>query len=667
MRSFVRSIQGKRLFATTVAVLSLALIIALRFVNPDFLTSIRELTFDGYQRLNPIERLNSKVQVIEIDEASIEALGQWPWPRTKLATLVETLAGLGAQVIAFDMVFSEADRLSPASLLKSLDLPSESIRDRLASMPDNDDAFAATIAKNKVVLGFALKNGTAAITPRRTASFAFTGHNPASSTPSFASALTNLPKLESAASGIGSITLSVADSGGIVRRIPLVVANGADLYPSFVTETLRVALGARTIAVKTPKHLRDEAQTTSGISSIKIGPYQVPTTYDGALWSQFRPYNPSQAISAHELMKARSAATFRNQIEGHIVLIGASATGLLDLRTTPLKENVPGVTIHAQGIEQILAQDFLTRPDWANGAEILATGIVGLIVIAAFAVFGSLVSALTSATMLTGLLLGSWFLFKDFGLLLDPVFPVASTIAVFAICAAFFYILLDREKRFIRQAFGQYLAPSLVQQLEERHDSLALGGEMKEITVMFLDIRDFTSLAEQLEPDEVIQFLNHLFSPLSQIIQHNSGMIDKYQGDSIMAIWNAPIDVKDHANCSCKAAQEMLACVDRLNAEDAFGFKARNLKKPEVRVGIGLNTGEACVGNIGSLQRFNYSAIGDTVNIAARIESCTKRADTDFLVSQTTSQLATNFAFKKVGTFQLKGKVNNSQLFTFEN
>lgn len=656
---------AKRLLVTVIALTLLTGLMALRFTDPAFLTSIRELTFDGYQRLVPAPETNNSVTILEIDEASIAELGQWPWPRTQLAKLVERLGTLGAKVIAFDMVFAEPDRLSPAVLSKALqqedtNLFTELFKEPTATLQDNDKVFAQSMAQHPVVLGFATQtNASTQRLPTGHDSFAFAGPAPTEAAPRFQSALTSLPVLEEAATGVGGIAVSLDDTGGVVRRVPLVFSDGTALYPSLVTESLRIALGEKTIMIRS----WGIGASSASISELKIGDYRIPTSAKGELWPHFRQDPMKGALSVKDLLSDQRWEEKRPQIEGKIVLIGASATGLLDLRTTPLGQTVPGVSIHAQAIEQILDGHTLARPDWAIGAELIATAIGGSAIIIGFLLLGSLMAALIGAALVFSFFGISFGLFSADLLLLDPVFPTAATLIIFATCAALFYFVTDREKRFVRQAFGHYLAPALVQRLENQRAPLVLGGEMREITVMFLDVRDFTSISEDLTPEEVIQFLNTLFTPLSDIIQETGGMIDKYLGDSIMAIWNAPVDMANHADQACLAATRMLSRLDELNQQDAFGFKQKQLAHTDVKIGIGLNTGPACVGNMGSTKRFNYSAIGDTVNVASRIEASTKEIGNPILTSGTTAEAAKNFAFTEVGSFALKGKKGEARLF----
>ncbi|MTI44947.1 adenylate/guanylate cyclase [Roseibium hamelinense] len=664
MRSVVRRFLNKRVLVGLTGIAILALATLIRATNPDVLTAVREFTFDAYQRLEPREYVPQPVRIVDIDEVSIQALGQWPWPRTKLADLTNTLADFGAAVIAYDIVFSEPDRTSPANISDSLrGTMGDQLADALAELPDHDVAFADTLKNAPVVLGFALLPEKSEVRPPLKAGFAFGGQDPAEFLAAFQSALTNLPDLDRAASGIGGLSLARSDTGGIVRRVPLVFSDGTQLYPSLASEALRVAQGASGLLVRSTEASGEVSGHTHAVTDIKIGAFPVPTTRRGELWVHFSHDRPDRYISAADVLDPALHTNIAPLVDGHIVFVGSSATGLQDIRATPLGEAVPGVSIHAQAIEQILSGNFITRPDWADGAEVLATLTAGILMILALPVFGGIGTALLGAAVAAILVGGSVFAFYRYGLLIDPIYPSLASFFVFAASTALVYFFTEREKRFVRQAFGQYLSPHLVAQLERSPEQLSLGGEMRDMTILFMDIRGFTPISEQLTPTELVSFLNTLLSPLSDAIQEEDGTIDKYIGDSIMAFWNAPLTIERHAEHACRAGLRMLEVVDALNKHDAFGFQRRKMKTQKVQIGIGLNSGGACVGNMGSDKRFNYSVIGDAVNVASRIESSCKAVGADLLVSEDTRIAAPDFAYLEAGEIALKGKSRPVKLF----
>ncbi len=667
MPRWAKKLTGKRSLVVLSASIVLLLLTIARAYDPVFLSSVRELTFDYYQRFSPRPDEPAPVRIVDIDDASIAEFGQWPWPRTRLAELVATLTNLGAAAIAFDIVFSEPDRTSPALLGQTLDLKGvedpEALSELLKRLPDNDRSFAEILAQSPSIMAFAVRRDEDGRTPDPKAGFAFGGTDPVKILPAFPSALTSLALFEQNTVGAGGISLSSRDRTGIVRRVPLLFSDGGQLFPGLSAEALRVAQGASGILVRSTGASGQADTGIPAVTDIKIGAFSVPTTSEAEIWVYFNNDRPDRYVSVRDVLNPAKQADVAPLIEGQIIFIGTSAAVLQDIRATPLGDLVPGVSVHAQIAEQIIAGHYLRRPDWANGAEVIATFAVGGLLVIALPAIGSLATALLGAVIAGGMIGGSYYLFINDGLLIDPIYPSIASFAVFAVSTALLYFLTDREKRFVRQAFSQYLSPDLVHQLEESPDQLVLGGEMRPMTILFMDIRGFTPISEQLTPTELVSFLNTLLSPLSDAIQAEQGTIDKYIGDSIMAFWNAPVTIEAHAAHACRAALEMIATVDRLNEADAFGFKERKLKTQTVQIGIGLNSGEACVGNMGSSRRFNYSVIGDAVNVASRIESSCKAVGAELLVSDETRQEAPDFAYLEAGEIPLKGKSEPVKLF----
>jgi adenylate cyclase len=667
MRGIVRRLTGKRTLVAVAAVLGLTAATGLRAVNPDFLTAVRELTFDYYQRFSPRPYTPAPVRIVDIDEASIAKFGQWPWPRTQVAELVDALNDLGAAVVAFDVIFAEPDRTSPRRFVNQLDfgdrLAPQRMKALLNKLPDYDNVLAESLRKAPVVLGFAVVPTETSRKPAHIAGVAYGGEDPARILRRYNSFLSATPILENAASGTGSVSLSPADTGGVLRRIPLMFSDGEVVYPSLSVEALRVAQGASGFLIRSTGASGETDTGNPAIVSTKVGTFTIPTTALGELWIYYSKDRPERYVSAVDILDPEKQQELAPLIEGQIIYVGTSAAGLFDIRTTPLGNQVPGVSVHAQATEQVITGSFLQRPDWADGAETLATFLVGILMIIALPAVGSIGTGLIGAGAAAAMIGGSYYFFLKEGLLIDPIYPSFAIFMIFAATTALLYFLTEREKRFVRQAFSQYLSPDLVTQLEKSPEQLVLGGEMRPMTILFMDIRGFTPISEQLTPTELVSFLNTLLSPLSDAIQAEQGTIDKYIGDSIMAFWNAPLMIEAHASHACRAALEMLATVDRLNDEDAFGFKARNLKTQTVQIGIGLNSGDACVGNMGSDKRFNYSVIGDAVNVASRIESSCKAVGAELLVSDETRSEAPEFAYLEAGEIALKGKSEAVRLF----
>ncbi len=634
-------------------VIGLAVVAALtllRASDPQLLRQGRDVTFDEYQRLSPRAYESMPVKVVDIDEASLRAFGQWPWPRDRMAKLTDRLAQMGASAIAFDILFAEPDRLSPRNVLRQVPEIDPALLERL---PDNDEVFAGSIAGKPVILGFGLTNEGSYMPPVK-AGFAFTGESPIAAPPRIRAATPLRPQLESNAAGLGHISLNPGDSSAVVRAVPLFLSDGEQLYPSLAMEALRVAQGASTYVLAGAPDLPDT------LTAAKIGDFVVPVTASGELWLYVSPDTTERYVSARRILEDGDVSPdIAAAIEGSIVFIGTSAAGLQDVRTTALGQNVPGVSLHAQMVEQILSGRYLSRPDWANGLEILSIALAGCLLVL-LTTFVSPVVALACGMAITAMaLLASWAAFAYAGLLFDPLAPILAASITHFSATAFRFLVTDRERREVRQAFGRYLSPSLLYRIEHNRNALRLGGDDRELTVMFVDVRNFTEISERLAPTDVVAFLNTLLDALSRHVIANEGTLDKFIGDSIMAFWNAPVDVADHPRKALRAALGMRETLARLNADDAFGFGATQ----DVGIGIGIHTGLACVGNMGAETRFNYSAVGDTVNIAARIEAACKEVSFDILVSEATAQAVPDCALLEAGALGLKGKTTRTRLF----
>ena len=633
-------------------VIGLAIVTALavlRASDPQLLRLARDLTFDQYQRLVPRSFENQPVRVVDIDEASLREFGQWPWPRNRIAALVDRLSDMGAAAIAFDVLFAEPDRLSPRNVVRDVTGVDPSL---LGKLPDNDEILSQSIAGKPVVLGFGLSNEGNYLPPVK-AGFAYTGESPFGAPPAIRAATPLQPQLQANAAGLGHISLNPGTSSAVVRAVPLFLSDGKQLYPSLALEALRVAQGAST-------YILDAAPDTANtLTRVKIGNFVVPVTASGELWLYVSPDTAKRYISASKILTAGAAsADIAAAIEGSIVFIGTSASGLQDVRTTALGENVPGVSIHAQIVEQILSGRFLSRPDWADGLEILSIAVLGSLLVIVTTFVNPAVALACGLLITFFALVASWIAFLYGGLLFDPMAPIVSGSITHFAATAFRFLVTDRERRDVRRAFGHCLSPSLLHRIEHTRDALRLGGDERELTVMFVDVRNFTQISEEITPSAVVAFLNTLLDALSHHVIANDGTLDKFIGDSIMAFWNAPVDVSDHAGKAVRAALGMRETLARLNSSDAFGFGNR-----QVAIGIGIHTGLACVGNMGAETRFNYTAVGDAVNIAARIESACKDVNFDVLVSEQTAGLLPDCALLEAGALTLKGKSTRTKLF----
>ena len=621
------------------------------------------IAFDSYQRLEP-ETFdpNSAVRIVDIDEDLLVRIGQWPWARTTMADLLTKLTGQGAAVVAFDILFSEPDQTSLEVAVKRM-APDEAklIEAAVAGHPGHDAEFAKAIAAAPAVLAAALSNrGLTAKLPQK-AGFAVAGDDPRPFIAGFAGATSNLPDLNEAAQGIGSINW-VPDRDQVIRRIPLLYREGDDFVPTLVTETLRVAQGAGTYILKASNSSGETAfGQSTGLNHIKVGDLEIPTDADGGIWLRFRPSNPAAYIPAWKVLAGENNP---DEVAGRIILIGTSAPGLIDLRATPLDAAIPGVEIHAQAIEHILAQRSLTRPDYALALELaimLALGIALSIVLPRIPARGAAVLGVSVIALLGG---GGWAAYRYAGLLLDPSFASLALFILVAAATLYVYRRVELQRTEVRRAFSHYVSPTVVDELIAHPERLELGGEVRELTLLFCDVRNFTTISEQLTAHELTRFINSLLTPLSEVILDHRGTIDKYMGDAIMAFWNAPLDDPAHADHACRSALGMAARMTELNAMWQAEAEAAGRPFRKVAIGIGINSGDCCVGNLGSVQRFDYSAIGDDVNVASRFEGLSKHYGLTIVVGEPTVARLPNPRVLEIDLIRVKGRAQPTRIFT---
>jgi adenylate cyclase len=621
---------------------------ALRVLDPAPVEELRVRTFDGYQRIDPRKKIARPVTIVDIDDKSLEKLGQWPWPRTRIADLITELTRLGAVVIAFDAVFSEPDRLNPDAVADTLRNLDEATRERLRALPSNDQVFADAIRASRVVLGesgsaqeLAALDKTLPVT-----GLAMLGEEPQRFMFDFPGLLRNTPVLEHAAAGRGLFTIN-AERDGIVRRVPMIMLAQGQTMPSLTFEMLRVATGSGTILIKAEK---------AGIKSLAIKGFVLPTDGNGQLWIHYARQDPSLYVPVINVLERTVAP---DKIAGKLVLIGTSAVGLNDIKTTPVSQNMPGVEIHAQVLESALTGVVISQPTYGIGIEFGTALLFGLLVIAFAPMFGPVTLVALGAVFATGLIGTSWYFYSQHRLLIDFTYPLMSTTAIYLTLIFSSFVREQAQRRQIRSAFGQYLSPALVAQLAQSPEKLVLGGEEREMTIMFSDMRGFTSISEtyKSDPQGLTALMNRFLTPLSNAILNRKGTIDKYMGDAIVAFWNAPLDDKEHHLNGCEAALDMLEQVDMLNQEREQEAEDEGRPFIPLNVGVGLNTGTCVVGNMGSDMRFDYSVFGDSVNLASRLEGQSKEYGFPIIVGSTTAlAVKEKFAILELDFIMVKGK-----------
>ena len=620
----------------------------LRSFDPAPVEELRVRTFDAFQRVDPRKKTARPVTIIDIDDKSLEKLGQWPWPRTRIAELVSELTRLGAVVIAFDVVFAEPDRLNPDFVADTFANLDAETRAKLRALPSNDQVFADAMRASRVVLG---ESGSAEelVAIDKTlpvTGLAMLGEDPQRFMIEFPGLLRNTRVLEHAAAGRGLFTIR-PERDGIVRRVPMIMIAQGQTMPSLSFEMLRVATGSGTILIKTEK---------AGIKSLGIKGFQLPTDRNGQLWVHYAPHDASLYVPVINVLDKTVAP---EMIAGKLVLIGTSAVGLNDIKTTPVSRAMPGVEIHAQVLESALTGEVIAQPFYGIAIEYATALLFGALVIAFAPLFGPVTLVALGAAFATALIGTSWYFYSQHRLLIDFTYPLLSTTAIYLTLIFSSFVREQAQRKQIRTAFSQYMSPALVAQLALSPEKLVLGGEEREMTIMFSDVRGFTTISEtyKRDPQGLTRLMNRFLTPLTNAILARKGTIDKYMGDAIMAFWNAPLDDKEHQVNACNAAIDMLERIDELNKIREIEAKDGGQAFIPLNVGVGLNTGTCVVGNMGSDLRFDYSVLGDSVNLASRLEGQSKEYGFPIIVgSNTALAVKDKFAILELDFIMVKGK-----------
>ncbi|MEM9099274.1 MAG: adenylate/guanylate cyclase domain-containing protein [Pseudomonadota bacterium] len=639
------------------------------------LVEMEERLVDQYQIWEPRSfAAEVPVKIVMIDEASLKELGQWPWPRSYIAALIDRVTEAGAAAIGFDIIFSEPDRTSPSQVIQSweqfrtrfasahgIERPAEVDLSALDALPDNDLLMAESLVNSYSVLATVLLTGEQSngLEPWGVRSPAQSG-TVAGAVSRYSGSLSSQSFFVDQALGVGSISL-LPGAGEYVRYVPMISEAGDVLVPSLSMELLRVAQDAHSSIVKATDgsgeiELGEEPQ----IVSMQAGGIVVPLESDGSFRVRYAGVRPERIISAQRILEGTGLAPeVEQELQGRIVIVGADFPGLRDLITTPLADGVPGVTVHAEIIEQILNEDFFHRPDWISPIEFLLILGLGTVTSIILAMNWPLLGFGTTLTLLAGLGGSSWYLFLTEQFLFIPVAPALAVGATHLTVSGYNYFRSDAAKREITSQFKHFVSPDVIEDIISDPDShLTPGGAQRELSILFLDVRGFSTITEKMTPDEVISFINSILSPLTEVILEHEGTVDKYMGDAIMAFWNAPRITEGHREKSARAMLQFFDKLEEVNEDlAARGFAL-------ARIGVGINTGEVSVGNMGSKQRLAYSCVGDAVNLAARLESVTKQYGVSTLVGSSTAEGLRSFAIFEIDDVAVKGRTQPETIFT---
>ena len=648
--SLLRSDRLPLLISTGIMALMVLVISARLPLFFDVEQRIEWLAYDLRMRLTlpESEGFDPQVVIVDVDEKSLAAEGHWPWPRRRIGDLVEAMIGAGAAVVAFDSTYPEAER-NPADevLASGSPLADETRREIEAGREamDGDRHLASVLANNPVVLGFTFTNAPVpdkGALPASTVRYA--GDPDSVSFLRMKTHVGNLQVLQEAATAGGFFTV-MPDADGVIRRVPTVMRHGDQLYASLALEAMRLVLGADSVEVIT-KPVGDGER----IDHISLGGMlDLPTDGDGQVIVPFRGRSPQFLyLSATDVLNGRFDQT---AMEGSVVLVGATAEGMKDLRATPVQAVYPGVEVHATAISALFGAGFPVRPAWALGADVALLVVSGIIAILLFTRLGPLTGILAAVLLLSGVVGLNVWLWSAKQLVLSLASPVLCLLAITFVHVSFRLLSEARSRRGLKEAFGQYVPATLVEEMyQDPEKDFGFEGESREMSVLFSDIRGFTTLSETLDPQGLKQFLNAYFTPITEIIFRNHGTIDKYVGDMVMAFWGAPLRDPAHAQHAVETALGMLAALPAMRAE----FRARGW--PDIDVGIGINTGPMNVGDMGSSFRRAYTVIGDSVNLGSRLESLTKFYGVKLLVSDTTRAGVKGVVFRRLDRVRVKGK-----------
>jgi adenylate cyclase len=608
------TLMKKILTHWTIAFVTLFVVTYIGLKDPQVKEILRLKGFDLL--LQSEERIQSQnIGIVTIDEKSIEKYGQWPWKRDVLADLIIKLREQGAGVIVIPILFSEEDRLG------------------------GDDALTSVLEYGIVIAQVGTNNINKNSVPRGVAKI----NNPLPFLFEWGGMLGPIELFGKNASGVG-VSNTAPEIDGVTRRIPLLMKIGENIYPAMAIEVIRVAVGAPSYQVKSGD---------AGIIAMRVPGFDtIKTDANSRIWLRWNKDYETISASEEDFSK----------FEGKTVIIGMSAEGLAGIIATPIGERY-GYELTASTLDTVLEGKNIERIDVSFLLELVASFVLGIILI--------LITRFLPYWVI-GIKLLSWYIaavwlshyFFTTHLMLVDVSWILVTITIVGFHSVFLRFILEfKLKQQIRKQFEHYLEPKMVKKLQQNPDLLKLGGETKELTFLFCDIRGFTPISEkyQTNPQGLTVVINKFLTPMTDIIMKNEGTIDKYMGDCIMAFWNAPIDTPKHKQLAVKSALEMIKKLKELNDSEGFG------KGNKLNIGIGINSGKAVVGNMGSEQRFDYSVLGDAVNLASRLEGVSKNYDATLIVGEdTVKDISKLFSFRKLDDVQVKGKSNKVAIYTTE-
>jgi len=636
---------------------------AAKFYQIGFIQQLDNILYDYRLRLTMPGGVDDRIVILDIDEKSLKEEGRWPWSRNRLALLMDKLFDRdGVAVAGFDVVFAEKDESSGFKVLQELahnqlkDIPQfQSTLAQIKPQLDYDNLFASKLKNRNVVLGYFFtnsKNGTeksvsGALPEAVFAPGTFNGR-PVNFI-QFDGYGGNLPELKKNAASAGHFSQE-PDPDGVVRRVPMVVEYGGAYYESLSLAMVRTLLGTTKL---TPGYADQCADGYVCLESLDLasaqGNFKIPLDENVSTLIPYRGAHGSfRYISVADVLHDRIPPA---ELKGKIVLVGTSAQGLLDLRSTPVDAVYPGVEIHANMIAGILDRNLKEKPPYVMGAEVVLLLITGVALSVWLPLLTPVKATLLTIIALVAALSGNMAIWHYANLALPLASGVLMILGIFALDMSYGFFVTDRTKRQITHKFGKYVPSELVDEMTKNPEQVvSMEGESREMTILFSDVRGFTTISEGLDPKELSQLMNAFLSPLSAVINKHHGKVDKYMGDCIMAFWGAPMPEPNHARNAMIAGIEMQQKLQELQPD----FKKRGW--PEIHVGVGINTGKVSVGNMGSEVRVAYTVMGDAVNLASRLEGITKQYGVGVMVGENTKNAVPDFVYRELDQVRVKGK-----------
>ena len=619
----------------------------IRIDNSDTVKILRYKTWDKFQTIQPRETLSHSVTVVNITEDDLKRYGQWPWPRHVMAMLHATIADAGAIIVNYNILFAEPDRMSGVEYLKSMPMTNE-MRTQLGEVLLDTDAVFSTVLKEsqRAVLMMSVKNIPDTNLPSTTQIIEKGNVKPWLY--EYGGIVSPHRKVSAGANGIG-VNVTSPEPDAVVRKMPVLIRINGKIYPSMILENVRLLNGSERIKVIAKEHGIDEV-----LVSKKAG---IPVNHNAEMYISYADPGKYVNMSATDVITGNFN---ENKIKNRIVVVGLDAAGLSVLKYTP-----HGLTtdqnISAQALDTLLTGKYLLRTPQADTYEIVFMAFLLLLLIILLPRMGVLLSVPILLFVETGVAYGAFLAYANRGFLVDPSWIMLSVFLIWSHSTYNNFATQSRLRKQIKKQFEHYLDPGMVKKLQKDPSLLKLGGETRNMTFLFCDIRGFTPISEQYKgnPAGLTKLINRFLTRMTDVIISNGGTIDKFMGDCIMAFWNAPIENKKHRELAVKSALEMTKALKQLNNV----LVAEGL--PQINIGIGINTGEALVGNMGSEQRFDYSVIGDAVNLASRLESSSKTLGKTIVIGEETRKtIENNFNFEYIDSIMVKGKSEKIKVYT---